>query len=65
MAADIINLRQARKQKARAEKDVKATENRAQFGRSKHEKAVTRALRAQVEKALDQGKLEKSPAAEE
>lgn len=57
--ADVINLRQARKQKARAENDRKATENRAQFGRTKHEKAVTRALRAKVEKALDQGKLEK------
>jgi hypothetical protein len=59
MAADVINLRQARKQKVRAEKDHKAAENRAQFGRTKHEKAVTRALKAQVEKALDQGKLEK------
>jgi len=57
--ADVVNLRQARKQKARAEKDQKAAENRAQYGRSKHEKAVTRALKAQVEKALDQGKLEK------
>ena len=59
MAADVINLRQARKQKARAEKDVKAAENRAKFGRSKHEKSVTSALRAQVEKTLDQGRLEK------
>jgi len=57
--ADVINLRQARKQKARAEKDQKAAENRAQYGRSKHEKTVTRALKAQVEKALDQGKLDK------
>ena len=57
--ADVINLRQARKQKARAEKDQKAAENRAQYGRSKHEKAVTRALKAQVERALDQGKLDK------
>lgn len=56
MAADIINLRQARKQKARADKEQAAAENRAQFGRGKHEKAVTRALRAQVDKALDQGK---------
>ena len=56
---EVVNLRQARKQKVRAEKDLKAAENRAQFGRSKHEKAVTRALKAQVEKALDQGKLEK------
>lgn len=59
MSADVINLRQARKQKARSEKDLKAAENRAQFGRSKHEKSVTRALNAKVEKALDQGKLEK------
>ena len=65
MAADVINLRQARKQKARAEKEQKASENRAQFGRSKHEKAVTRALKAKVEKALDQGKLEKSPTSDE
>ncbi|MDB5552904.1 MAG: hypothetical protein JWL86_2888 [Rhizobium sp.] len=59
MAADVINLRQARKQKARAEKEQAAAESRAQFGRAKHEKAVTRALKAKVEKALDQGKLEK------
>ena len=58
--AEVINLRQARKQKARIEKEHKAAENRAQYGRSKHEKAVTRALKAQVEKALDQGKREKS-----
>lgn len=57
--ADVVNLRQARKQKARSEKEQKAAENRAQYGRPKHEKAVTRALKAQVEKALDQGKLEK------
>jgi hypothetical protein len=57
--ADVINLRQARKQKARSEKEQQAAENRAQYGRSKHEKAVTRALKTQVEKALDQGKLEK------
>jgi hypothetical protein len=57
--AEVINLRQARKQKARADKDQKAAENRTQFGRSRHEKTVTRALKAQVEKALDQGKLEK------
>jgi hypothetical protein len=59
LAADVINLRQARKQKARSDKEQTAAENRAQFGRPKHEKAVTRALKAKVEKALDQGKLEK------
>ena len=59
MSAYVINLRQARKQKARAEKEQTSAENRARFGRAKHEKAVTRALKAKVEKALDQGKLEK------
>ena len=62
MAAEIVNLRQARKQKARADKEQTAAENRAQYGRSKNEKAVTRALKAKVEKALDQGRLEKPPA---
>lgn len=57
--ADVINLRQARKQKARAEKDLKAAENRAQFGRSKHEKTLTRAVQIQIDKTLDQGKLDK------
>ncbi len=59
MSADVVNLRQARKQKARADKEQAAAENRARFGRSKHEKSVTRALKAKVEKALDQGRLEK------
>lgn len=36
--ADIVNLRQARKQKARATKEKAAEENRAIHGRSKAEK---------------------------
>ena len=35
---EIVNLRQARKQKARAEKERQAGENRALHGRSKAEK---------------------------
>lgn len=35
MAAEIINLRQARKRKARAEKEAKAAVSRKQFGESK------------------------------
>ncbi|WP_176597414.1 MULTISPECIES: DUF4169 family protein [Sphingobium] len=35
---DIINLRQARKAKARAEKDRLAQSNRAKFGRTKAER---------------------------
>jgi hypothetical protein len=38
MSADIVNLRQARKAKARADKEKLAEENRAKFGRSKAER---------------------------
>ena len=37
---DIINLRQARKAKARADKDRLAQSNRAKFGRTKAERLV-------------------------
>ena len=43
--AEIINLRQARKQKARAEKEARADENRVAFGRTKAEKNLTKAQR--------------------
>jgi hypothetical protein len=35
---DVINLRQARKARARAEKEAQAQENRARFGRTGAEK---------------------------
>ena len=35
---DIINLRQVRKDRARAEKEIKAQSNRAKFGRTKTER---------------------------
>ncbi len=38
MSAPVINLRLARKAKARAEKNERAEENRRQFGRTKAEK---------------------------
>ncbi|MBB1250711.1 DUF4169 family protein [Rhizobium sp. G21] len=59
MAADIINLRQARKVKARAEKDKTAEQNRLTFGRTKAEKQLTKSLNEKAERALDQGKLER------
>lgn len=36
--ADIVNLRQARKNKVRAEKEQTAQTNRAQFGQSKSDR---------------------------
>ena len=59
MAADIVNLRQVRKQKARSEKDKAAEANRLQFGRTKSEKSLTRALNEKAEKTLDQGRIDK------
>ncbi|WP_460448792.1 DUF4169 family protein [Alsobacter sp. SYSU BS001988] len=38
MTADIVNLRRARKAKARTQADAAAAENRAKFGRPKAER---------------------------
>jgi hypothetical protein len=59
MAAEIINLRQARKGKARSEKERAAEQNRISFGRTKQEKTLTKALNAKAASKLDAGKLEK------
>lgn len=59
MSADVVNLRQFRKQQARADKDKRAEQNRISFGRTKVEKDLTKALNEKAEKALDQGHIEK------
>ena len=51
--AEIINLRNVRKQKARAEKDAKAGENRALFGRTKAEKLKQAAEKTQAERHIE------------
>lgn len=51
--ADIINLRQARKVKARRDKERVASANRAKFGQTKAEREVRRAEEARVERLLD------------
>lgn len=51
--AEIINLRNVRKQKARAEKDVQAAQNRVLFGRTKAEK-----LKQAAEKSLADSKID-------
>ena len=43
--AEIVNLRQARKRKARAEKEAQAAENRVAFGRPKAERSLGKAQR--------------------
>jgi hypothetical protein len=59
MAAEIVNLRQVRKVKARSEKERAAEQNRISFGRTKQEKTLTKALNEKAAKMLDQSKLER------
>lgn len=51
--ADIINLRQARKAKARDDKERAAAANRAKYGRSKAERDADRLEDARRERELD------------
>ena len=51
--AEIINLRKARKKKARAEKEAEAAENRAKFGRPKQEQSQTEAAKDLLDRKLD------------
>ncbi|NIA70778.1 DUF4169 family protein [Pelagibius litoralis] len=56
--AEIINLRQAKKRKARDEKLAKAADNRARFGRSKSERKKTDDERDKALRDLDGKKLD-------
>mgnify|MGYP001088320707 FL=1 len=51
--AEIVNLRQARKQKARSEKERIAAENRAIHGRSKSERERESLLESKATTLLD------------
>ncbi len=56
---EIINLKQKRKAKERAEKEKKASENRAKFGRTKEEKKLEKAKAKLSEKHIEGHKLKK------
>jgi hypothetical protein len=51
--ADPINLRRARKAKARIAHDTQAAQNRLSFGRSKADKAFIEANKKQASQQLD------------
>ncbi len=51
--AEIINLRQARKAKKRAEKEAEAAENRAKFGRLREERSQSEAAKDLLDRKLD------------
>jgi hypothetical protein len=58
MCAEIVNLRQFRKQQARSDKEKQAEQNRISFGRTKVEKQLTKALNDKAEKSHEQGHIE-------
>lgn len=62
MSAEIINLRQFRKQKARAEKDLQASENRSKYGLKKEEREKAKMELSLAQKRLDQVKREETNA---
>jgi hypothetical protein len=51
--AEIVNLRLARKKRARADKETRASENRVAFGRSKAERQATNAENEIAQRRLD------------
>jgi hypothetical protein len=57
--AEIVNLRQARKQKARTDKDAAAAQNRAAFGRTKAEKQKSSTEKTIADKLVDAHKRDR------
>ncbi len=53
MTGRVANLRQARKRRARAEKERKAEQNRIRFGRTKAERDLSAALREKHVRHVD------------
>lgn len=56
--AEIVNLRRAKKAKARAEADAQAAENRVLFGRTKAEKQRTEIERERAARGIEGHKRE-------
>lgn len=56
--AEIVNLRQVRKRKAKDAEEQVAAQNRILFGRTKAEKKFETALSTKAERFLDNSRLE-------
>lgn len=59
--ADIVNLRQLKKQKARAERETLADRNRALHGRTKAEKQRDQLTSERADKFVDDHRRERDP----
>ena len=55
--ADIVNLKRARKDKARLEHEREAAENRQRFGRTKAQKTADQHAAARSRQSLDDKRL--------
>jgi hypothetical protein len=56
---DVINLRRARKDKARRDREADAATNRRLFGRTKTQKVSDRATKERERTALDDKRLDR------
>jgi len=54
--AEVVNLRQKRKEKARVDKEKRAAQNRAKFGRTRAEKKKETLEQSQNRKTVDDAK---------
>lgn len=59
--AEVVNLRRARKDRAKREKEAQAQENRVAFGRTKAERELTDAQKRLEAAKLDSHKRDKAP----
>ncbi|HKU98376.1 MAG TPA: DUF4169 family protein [Vineibacter sp.] len=59
--ADVVNLRQARKRKARLERERTAEANRLKFGRPKAETAHNRLEKARTDRAHEGHRRDDAP----
>jgi len=59
--AQIINLRQARRKREKAEREATAEQNRILHGRTKAEKLRDKAIKETANKQLDGHRLDKEP----
>ncbi|WP_330083389.1 DUF4169 family protein [Methylocystis iwaonis] len=59
--AEVVNLRRARKDRAKREKEAQAQENRIAFGRTKTERELTDAQKRLEVAKLDAHKREETP----
>jgi hypothetical protein len=58
---EVVNLRLARKQRARAAASVRADENRRLFGRNAAQKAIDTAERSRLTRTLDGARRNDEP----